>query len=75
MLILDLPVKNNEDRGISDAVITTTGVFVTVVVTIMLCDTTLEAPQALCCLLRAASAAISPGVFVAVAGVAETEAP
>ena len=68
-------MKNKEDEGISDAVMTTTGVLVTVVVTTVLCTVTAGAPQALCCLLRAASAAISPGVFVVTAGAEETVAP
>lgn len=62
--IWDLPVKNTEDIGISDAVITTTGVLVAAVVTAMFSAVIVEGPQALCCLLRAASAAISLGVFV-----------
>ena len=62
-------MKNNEDGGISDAVITTTGVLVTAVVTTTFCAETVEAPQAaLCCLFRAASAAISLGAFVITVG-------
>ena len=61
-------MKNNEDGGISDAVITTTGVLVTALVTTTFCTVTAEAPQTLCCLFRAASAAISLGVFVVTVG-------
>ena len=68
-------MKNKEDEGISDAVITTTGVLVTAVVTTVFCTVTAGAPQALCCLLRAASAAISPGVFMVTAGAEETTTP
>ena len=68
-------MKNKEDEGISDAVITTTGVLVTAVVTTVFCTVTEGAPQALCCLLRAASAAISPGVFMVTAGAEETTTP
>ena len=61
-------MKNNEDGGISDAVITTTGVLVTAVVTTTFCAVTVVAPQALCCLFSAASAAISLGVFAVMVG-------
>lgn len=69
-------MKNNEDGGISDAVITTTGVLVTdAVVTTVFCTVTVEAPHALCCLLSAASAAISLGVFIVAAGPEDVEPP